>query len=592
MTNAIDKQQAYVTQQKAEKTSMDIVVAGAFVRGIRDLGYKDNCKALAELVDNSWEAQATRVDIIYGYPGTKSKAKPEQIAVLDDGHGMLPEMIRHAMRWGGTDREGSVEGFGRFGFGLPASCVSIGKRFTVYSKLEGEPIYKVSVDLDEIEQSTVSYKIPQPSLAEIPDFVREYLGDREWTSGTIVVLDKLDRLKYATAKKLTYDLLLPQLGVTYHNVRHSFKIHVDGEFVKPIDPLFLTEGHGHYDTNELTANSFEPLEISVKDKETGQELGKVKVRFSYLPPNFHFNDIHGDSSSKSNIGPRWPIMEEYHGLIVSRMGRVLAVVNKLSKTRFVNDDRYIKVELDFDASLDDQFGVTTSKQQVSISDRIWTLLEAEGLYSAITNLRREARRLRNDWREKTASGEQKASTSAEVMSKTKELMRPPSEKVMERQKKEGAENLRKPVTKEADETGESSDEVVREIEFQREGRLFDVERFSSLGGYFFSMRVEGGTKVLRINTEHRFYTDVYMGPEATPRLRAALDLLLFAIGDSMEDATNEARCFYKAEIPVWSNKFDIALDSLSQIQNPVDDAEQVEEDAELNSALFEDQEAD
>ena len=585
MTTAIESQQKYLEQQAAENTSMNIVVAGAFVRGIRDLGYKDNGKALAELVDNSWEAQANRVDIVYGYEGVKSKAKPAQIAVIDDGHGMLPEMIRHAMRWGGTNREGSITGFGRFGFGLPASCVSIGKSFTVYSKLEGQPIFMVSVDLDDIEQSTVNYEIGNPVEADIPEFIKVYLDGRSWESGTIVVVDKLDRLKFSTSKKLTHDLLLPHMGVTYHNVRQGFDIYVDGEFVQPTDPLFLTEGYSHYDTNGLTANSFDPLEINLKDKDTRQVVGKVKVRFSYLEPNFHFIEPTGDNI-KSNIGPRWSIMEAYTGMIVSRMGRVLDVVNRLPKTRFNNYDKYIKVELDFDASLDSEFGVTTSKQQVSISERIWTLLENEGLYSTITNLRKEQERLRNKFNEQRESSPDGASTtSAEVMSKTKELMRPTSEKIQKRQKQEGEENLRKSAMRKATESNRPVEDVIKDMEFERQGRLFDVERNANPGGRFFSVRVEGGTKVLSLNTEHRFYKDLYMGPESTTRLRAGLDLLLFAIGDSMEDASDEARRFYMAEIPSWSDKLDVALDHLSQIQNPTDDAEQKAEELELEASL-------
>ena len=115
--------------------------------------------------------------------------------------------------------------------------------------------------------------------------------------------------------------------------------------------------------------------------------------------------------------------------------------------------------------------------------------------------------------------------------------------------------------------------------------MFDVERNANPGGRFFSVRVEGGTKVLSLNTEHRFYKDLYMGPESTTRLRAGLDLLLFAIGDSMEDASDDARRFYMAEIPSWSDKLDLALDRLSQIQNPTDDAEQKAEELELEASL-------
>ena len=57
--------------------------------------------------------------------------------MIDDGAGMIPEMIRVGMLWGGTDRENSRTGIGRFGYGLPSSCVSQGRRFEVYSMPEG-----------------------------------------------------------------------------------------------------------------------------------------------------------------------------------------------------------------------------------------------------------------------------------------------------------------------------------------------------------------------------------------------------------------------------------------------------------------------
>ena len=95
----------------------------AFVRGIRDLGYKSNPNALAELVDNSVQAGSDRVEVFFGYDGGKSDKKPNQIAVLDNGHGMEPDMIRAAVTWGGTHREGDRTGFGRYGYGLPSACV-------------------------------------------------------------------------------------------------------------------------------------------------------------------------------------------------------------------------------------------------------------------------------------------------------------------------------------------------------------------------------------------------------------------------------------------------------------------------------------
>lgn len=589
MSDPIKKQKDYVKKQSDDDIAVNIIIADAFVRGIRDLGYKDNGKALAELIDNSWEAGASRADIIFGYENAKTKNNPTQIAIWDDGHGMIPDMLKHAVRWGGTDREGSTEGLGRYGFGLPASCVSIGKRFSVYSKIAGKPIYMVCIDLEDIRQ-TVSYKIPEPQKADIPTFVKEYLGDREWESGTVVVIEEVDRLKYKEATKFSNELLLPHLGVTYHRIRRGFDIYVDGNFVQPTDPLFLTEGYKDYDTNGLIAKSFDPLKIEVKNQKTREVIGKITVRFSYMPPNFHFNDIkvgYKSRTLKANYNSRYAVMDRYNGLIVSRKGRVIDVITQLKKTRFINNDKFIGVELDFDPSLDSEFGITTAKQQISISNRIWPILEKEGLYSTIKNLRNEYRKLNAEWREKSESIRNKLPTSVEIMCATTGLLERIPEKIKKRQKEEGVENLKERVASQSKKTGKTHKEILEEIESQRQGKLFEVEHVSNPNGPFFSFKIEGGTKILTINTEHRFHSDLYMGPESSPRLRTALELLLFSIGDSMEGASSEARRIYNAEISEWSRKLETALDYLSEVQNPVNDVEQAEEDANFESDMAE-----
>ena len=94
-------QRAYV-EARRRVSKFGLVVPEAFVRGIRDLGYRRNGDAIAELIDNSLQAGADRIDIFFGYGGTASAKKPSQLAVIDNGHGMEPEMIRMAVMWGGT----------------------------------------------------------------------------------------------------------------------------------------------------------------------------------------------------------------------------------------------------------------------------------------------------------------------------------------------------------------------------------------------------------------------------------------------------------------------------------------------------------
>lgn len=111
----IAAQQRY-TEAKARDQNLNLFVPEAFIRGIRHIGYKSNLEALAELVDNSIQAYSERVDLLFNFASDGSAARPTQLAVVDDGHGMAPAMLRFAMMWGGTHRENDREGLGRFGY--------------------------------------------------------------------------------------------------------------------------------------------------------------------------------------------------------------------------------------------------------------------------------------------------------------------------------------------------------------------------------------------------------------------------------------------------------------------------------------------
>src|SRR5690606_12105317 len=83
-------------------------------------------------------------------------------------------------------------------------------------------------------------------------------------------------------------------------------------------------------------------------------------------------------------------------------------------------------------------------------------------------------------------------------------------------------------------------------------------------GAFFEVEQIGGTKVLWLNTASRFFQEVHSGPASTPAVRAALEILLFSIGDRAMEGRDELKAFYAHEIPEWSRKLEYALADLAQ----------------------------
>src|SRR2546427_7948775 len=101
----LQRQRDFITELEAKKFEYGLVLANAFVKGMRDIGYKSTAYALNELNDNAIQAGARNIHVAFGYePDNPSQKKPDMVAVIDDGHGMDPLMIRAAVIWGGTHR--------------------------------------------------------------------------------------------------------------------------------------------------------------------------------------------------------------------------------------------------------------------------------------------------------------------------------------------------------------------------------------------------------------------------------------------------------------------------------------------------------
>jgi hypothetical protein len=109
--------------------------------------------------------------------------------------------------------------------------------------------------------------------------------------------------------------------------------------------------------------------------------------------------------------------------------------------------------------------------------------------------------------------------------------------------------------------------VEAKLEEEARNRPYKVEFESVPEGPFFRVWQLGGQKILYLNTKHRFFTDVYSGPESTPRLRASLELLLFVIGECELDALGDRNLFYRTERSEWSKQLTIALELLNDIAN-------------------------
>lgn len=536
-------QRAYA-ERHGQRSRFGLMVPEAFVRGIRDLGYRSNGDAIAELIDNALQAYADRVDIAFGYDGGSSTKKPVQLAVIDNGHGMEPAMIRMAVMWGGTHREGDRTGLGRYGYGLPCASVSLGRRFTVLSKVADGDLNAVTLDLDDLSAGLYTdargdIVVPAPERAALPAFVEDLIARAHpegWTAGTVILVEKLDRLEWSTSQGLRENLCR-QFGVTYHKLRGEAALYVDEAYVEPIDPLFLTPDFKLFDLDDDRALALHPIRLEVRDPDSALYLGAMTLRYAWFPPSFGSVDKDRDAVGL-NANPRFAILKDYHGIIFSRNGRLIDVQTRTPWTSFINNDRYIKVEIEFSASLDEAFGVTTSKQQVTVSPMIWDLLREAGLPKAIEQLRikvKDAKLARRIDALNPAPGERRLSERAMVG------------------------------------TGGWGGEGASEFDFGLRHSPYRLNFENRAGEPFFRVDRATGARTLHLNMAHRFYEDVYDGPLATPAMRTALELLLFSMGDVLLEEDERSRKHSELQVLSWSRRLERALAMLASHLNASDE---------------------
>jgi Histidine kinase-, DNA gyrase B-, and HSP90-like ATPase len=152
------------------------------IESMRDIGYSLET-ALADVIDNSITAAATRIDI------RAHSGEHPRIAIIDDGCGMSWEQLMAAMRPGSRNPldERTPADLGRFGLGLKTASFSQCRRLTVVTRRDGMT-HAAVWDLQHVAKE-------DDWLVQIPDDVSSIPWvDCLAETGTLVLWEDLDRL--------------------------------------------------------------------------------------------------------------------------------------------------------------------------------------------------------------------------------------------------------------------------------------------------------------------------------------------------------------------------------------------------------------
>ena len=359
--------------------------AETVIESLRDNGYNNTAYALAELIDNSLQATATRVEV--GFIEEQQEARKNytvsEISIWDNGVGMDLDTLRVAMQFGGGTHRKDTGGMGKFGMGLPNSSISQCKRVDVWSWQAGGEPHHTYLDVDEMKSGTLE-DVPIPTAKAIPAKYEKAFFTKRPESGSLIIWSKLDRLSWKTGKSI-YRHCEHLVGRMYRNFISDDNIKIesityrksaddrldvyDKETFKANDPMYLKKNTslpelpGSY-KNEAFFEKMDEEVISVEyiDENGEPKRDDVTITTSMVKKNIS-NRILKDTVGKLG-GTTWgKHCSKNVGISIVRANRELVLRDSfLTSALRESKGRFIGIEVSFPPTLDSVFGVTNNKQ--------------------------------------------------------------------------------------------------------------------------------------------------------------------------------------------------------------------------------------
>lgn len=362
---AMEQKQVVKAESKIEVPGFDDIIepdAGRVIFGLRDTGYDFNT-AIADIIDNSITAKATKVDVSINIT-PKEEIK---VVIADNGCGMDVNGLRNAMKYGSQERE-NKKSLSKFGLGLKTASTAFCRCLSLISRGTDNVVRKIQWDLDFIaEVNQWKPKTATPSKAEVR-MLESIAGEG---TGTVVIWEKVDRLlakgledykqksSIKAAVKNKKDKLRHHLGLTFQRFIDpnytdcpNIELTMDMVPVEPVDPFCKNEAE------TITYPLSKGLMISVDDN----QQYPVSITAYVLPRQADFSTPKAREDACISVNTE--------GFYIYRENRLIHYGDWMDM--FSNEPHYslLRVEFSFGAELDTAFNVDIKKSRILPAEEI------------------------------------------------------------------------------------------------------------------------------------------------------------------------------------------------------------------------------
>lgn len=569
---------------------------------LRNTGYKNIESAVAEIIDNSVEANAKDIFVILREGIAKSGRKVvTEIGFLDNGDGMNEKVLGSCLGIGASTRQ-ARRGMGRFGVGLPQASLYACPDVEVYSWQDGvENTKRVYLDINKVKEGEQK-EIDDPIKMPIPEPYNSYIKYQtlfktyDFTkSGTLVIWKQCDRINPKTRGPLTERLEF-SLGQKFRYFIHDgvskIKIICDENpeaavDIAPNDPLFLMEDNcALCDPAEpkrvykpgQNNNAEAPFELyTAKGTDTGEvnvpikyynkngeiETGSVLLRFSIVKDKFYDETAFPKGSNPGDyaLGKHAAKME---GISVVRARREIDF-RRFDFYNVINEPqhRWWGCEIIFEPVLDEIFGVANNKQYVELKKvdvedldpeerdvaPIWDQL-ADTIVPTIKAMYAQNKETRNNTR-----------TFDDAQSQSTDIINTVENDPAISDYDDSSEETESPSAEEVAETGK---EELKELGYEDPTDEQAARFINNSVNFVYADKGERSpafdykpvltTTVITINTSHKFYTSFLSKIYTNPEVQTTFELFLASLIQSVRKTDSYQSVENDRLLTAWYNR--------------------------------------
>jgi Histidine kinase-, DNA gyrase B-, and HSP90-like ATPase len=488
------------------------------IEGLRDTGYDFNT-ALADIIDNSIDAKATKVRIWIRMDVDGDVT----VSVADDGHGMDEDALLNAMTYGAKSKK-DKSCLGKFGLGLKTASTAFSRRLSVITRAKKNgPFLKATWDLDH-----VAGKKQWEVLLDKPSKEETGLLDEAASAGapgTLVLWEKIDRLlkdyekpngaAARTALKKVAEEFQDHASMIYQRFldpddkrARTIEMVVNNTTLKAWDPFCKQNPNA-----EAVAVKTQPVELS--DGGTAE----FDIKAVVLPRREEFESPAAAKAAR--------LENQTQGIYVYRENRLIHPADWLGMFSKEPHFSLLRVEFSFDHRLDDAFQVDIKKSRIMLKDELYNWVFSQFLPGP----RRAAEERYRKGEKKKAQEKAKdahASSNAAISAKEDDLklaeitVKDAAKGDVEITNKQGTFRIKMPVST-ALNKGEVSVQPVPSID---DGLLWEPCLIDGHHG-------------VRINTGHAYYHKVYVPNLTSGVTIQGMDSLLWALSEAEIGATTD-----------------------------------------------------